>query len=107
MSTGALLVWSTCPAEHAERIATTLVAEQLAACVNRIGPVQSTYRWQGAVESASEMLLAIKTTAERYPALEARLRELHPYDVPEIIATPVERGLPAYLEWVSQSVPLT
>jgi periplasmic divalent cation tolerance protein len=99
-----LLVWCTCPADAAGRLAEALVGERLAACVNRIGPVQSTYTWQGAVESASETLLAIKTTAARFDALAKRLRELHPYDVPEIIATPVCAGLPEYLAWVRGSV---
>ncbi|MBK8067669.1 MAG: divalent-cation tolerance protein CutA [Rhodanobacteraceae bacterium] len=99
-----LLVWCSCPVEAAEALAAALVGERLAACVNRIGPVQSTYRWQGAIESASETLLAIKTTAARFEALQARLRELHPYEVPEIIATPVSGGLPEYLAWVRESV---
>ena len=99
-----LLVWCTCPADAAGRLAEALVGERLAACVNRIGPVQSTHRWQGAIESASETLLAIKTTAARYAELEARLRELHPYEVPEILATPVLGGLPEYLAWVRGSV---
>ena len=99
-----LLVWCTCPADAAGPLAEALVGDRLAACVNRIGPVQSTYRWQGAIESASETLLAIKTTAARFEALQARLRELHPYDLPEIIATPVSAGLPEYLAWVRGSV---
>lgn len=99
-----LLVWCTCPADTAGPLAEALVGERLAACVNRIGPVQSTYRWQGAIETASETLLAIKTTAARFDALQLRLRELHPYDVPEIIATPVTGGLPEYLARVRGSV---
>lgn len=99
-----LLVWCTCPADAAGRLAEALVGERLAACVNRIGPVQSTYTWQGAVETATETLLAIKTTAARYPALQARLRELHPYELPEIIASPVSNGLPDYLAWVRAGV---
>lgn len=99
-----LLVSCTCPEDIADGLARTLVGEQLAACVNRIGPVHSTYRWQGAVETANESLLLIKTTVRRYPMLERRLRELHPYEVPEIVAVPIERGLPAYLAWVRDSV---
>lgn len=99
-----LLVWCTCPADAAGPLAEALVGDRLAACVNRIGPVQSTYRWQGAIECASETLLAIKTTAARYPALQARLRELHPYELPEIIATSVSNGLPDYLAWVRGGV---
>ncbi|MDN0075738.1 divalent-cation tolerance protein CutA [Crenobacter sp. SG2303] len=87
-------------AATAERLARTLVEEGLAACVNLLAPCQSVYRWQGQLESASEVPLIIKTTTERYPALEARLVELHPYEVPEILALPVEAGLPSYLTWV-------
>ena len=97
-----LLVLCTCPPEAAERLASALVEEQLAACVNVLPGIQSVYRWQGALERSAETLLLAKTTAERYPALETRLRELHPYDLPEIIALPVERGLPGYLAWVSE-----
>lgn len=98
------IVWCTCPVAAAEGIARALVQERLAACVNRIGPVLSAYRWQGAVEQAEEVLLAIKTSAARYPELERRLRELHPYDCPEILSTPVDAGLPAYLDWLRASV---
>jgi periplasmic divalent cation tolerance protein len=63
--------------------------------------MQSTYRWQGAVEETSEVALLIKTTRRRYPALEAQLRSLHPYSVPEIVAIPIEGGCPDYLTWVS------
>ena len=101
------LILTTCPDEAcASTIALALVEARLAACVNVLPRVQSVYRWQGAVESASEVLLLIKSTAERYPALAARLRELHPYAVPEIIALPVSEGLPAYLQWiVSETTP--
>jgi periplasmic divalent cation tolerance protein len=99
-----LLVQSTCPPEVAEQLAQTLVAESLAACVSQLGPLRSSYRWQGKVESSSETLLLIKTTAAAYPALQQRLRQLHPYDVPEIIARPIKDGLPAYLQWLRDSV---
>lgn len=92
----------TCPPEAADQLATALVEEQLAACVNVLPGIQSVYRWQGALERSAESLLLAKTTSDRYPALETRLRELHPYDLPEIIALPVERGLPGYLAWVSE-----
>ncbi|POA99160.1 divalent-cation tolerance protein CutA [Chromobacterium sinusclupearum] len=88
----------------AGQIAATLVSERLAACVNILAPCRSVYRWQGAVEQADEVPLLIKTRRDAYPALEARLLELHPYEVPEIIALPVASGLPAYLTWVSDSV---
>ena len=98
---GVLLVLTNCPDEtSAARIRRELVDARLAACVNQLGPVRSTYRWQGAVEEASEVALLIKTTRERYEALQARLLQLHPYSVPEILAFPAERGFPAYLGWV-------
>ena len=91
-----------CPDEEsANTIALALVEERLAACVNILPRVQSVYRWQGAVESATEIPLFIKSTATNYPALEAAIRNRHPYQVPEIIALPVERGLPAYLDWIA------
>lgn len=76
------------------------MGEQLAACVNRVPGISSTYRWQGAVTTEREELLLIKTTARRFEALKSRLLELHPYELPELIAIPVERGHDAYLEWV-------
>ncbi|HEX4597848.1 MAG TPA: divalent-cation tolerance protein CutA [Burkholderiaceae bacterium] len=98
---GVLLVLTNCPDEAtASRIRRELVAERLAACVNQFGPVQSTYRWQGSIEEATEITLLIKTTRERYSALEARLRQLHPYSVPEIVAIPVQGGSSEYLAWV-------
>lgn len=99
-----LLILSTCPAEAAAALARTLVEEGLAACVNIVPTVHSVYRWEGQVESASESLLLIKTTAARYLELEPRLRALHPYALPEIIALPIERGLPGYLDWLASSV---
>jgi len=85
----------------AERLADMLIANRLAACVNILAPCRSVYRWQGAVQRDEEHPMLIKTTAERYPALEQALREGHPYELPEIIAVPIERGLPAYLDWVA------
>ena len=100
--TQALLVIANCPDEAcANRIALAVVEAGLAACVNLLPRVQSVYRWQGAIESASEVPLLIKTTAGRYGELEAAIRELHPYDVPEIIALPIAQGLPAYLDWLA------
>ena len=97
-----LLIITNCPDEEvANAIALALVEEKLAACVNILPRVQSVYRWQGAVESASEIPLLIKTTANCYTALESRIGELHPYDLPEIIAVPITRGLPAYLNWLA------
>ena len=88
----------------AERIAAALVEERLAACVQVAGPIISTYRWQGAVERVTEWHCHCKTTRARYPALEARLRELHPYETPEIIALPIGAGSPAYLAWIEEGV---
>lgn len=97
-----LLVITNCPDEtSANAVALAVVEARLAACVNILPRLQSIYRWQGAVESASEIPLLIKTTADNYPALESAIRAAHPYDIPEIIALPVERGLPAYLNWVA------
>lgn len=97
-----LLVLTNCPDEEsANAIALALVEERLAACVSILPRVQSIYRWQGTVESATEIPLFIKSTATNYPALEAAIRDRHPYKVPEIIALAVERGLPAYLDWVT------
>ena len=97
-----LLVLTNCPDEAtANTIALALVEEKFAACVNILPRVQSVYRWQGAVESASEIPLLIKSTVGRYAELEAAIRARHPYDVPEIIALPITQGLPAYLNWVA------
>ena len=82
------------------KIARALVEERLAACVNALPGLTSVYRWQGAVEEASEVQLVIKTVHERVPTLVARIQELHPYKVPEVLVLPVEAGLPAYLAWV-------
>ena len=96
-----LIVLTNCPdVDVADRIAHTLVEQRLAACVNRLAAVQSVYRWQGALERAEEVSLLIKTTVTRYAEVEAAIRALHPYDVPEIIAWPITAGLPSYLDWV-------
>jgi periplasmic divalent cation tolerance protein len=85
----------------AERLAGMLVEQRLAACVNILAPCRSVYRWRGAVQHDEEHPMLIKTTAERYAALEQALRAAHPYELPEIIAFPVGSGLSAYLEWVA------
>ena len=90
--------------EDAERLARDLVERRLAACVQVLGPISSTYRWRGATERATEWYCHCKTTRARYPALEARLRELHPYETPEIIALPIVAALPAYLAWIEECV---
>jgi periplasmic divalent cation tolerance protein len=98
-----LLVLSTFPdVATARRIGRQLVEEHCAACANILSPVESIYWWEKKVENANEALVLFKTTADRYPALEMTLRRLHPYEVPEIIALPIERGVPEYLGWVSE-----
>jgi periplasmic divalent cation tolerance protein len=97
------VAFSTAPdADTAARIARALVDERLAACVNLVPGVRSIYRWQGALEDAAEVLLVIKTRAERLEALSARLRTLHPYELPELVALPAVGGLDAYLAWVAE-----
>jgi periplasmic divalent cation tolerance protein len=90
--------------EAAHRIGRRLVEERLAACAQVVGPVSSVYRWQGEVESAAEWYCHVKTTADRIPGLLARIRELHPYETPEIIAVPVTEGDAGYLAWIADSV---
>ena len=98
----ALLALCACPdVDVADRIALALVEERLAACVNRIGGVASTYRWKGAVHRDDEVLLLIKTTRARFDALRERIVFLHPYELPEVIAVDIALGLPAYLEWIA------
>ena len=98
-----LIVLTHCPdAATAERIARTLIERRLAACVNQLPPIASVYRWEGAVESAMEVPLHAKCTRERYPAVEAAIRELHPYRVPEIVALPIVAGFAPYLRWVDE-----
>ena len=98
----AILVLCSCPDEAvALDIARVLVKEGLAACVNRMPAVTSIYRWQGQLCEESEQLLMIKTTPARYEALEMRLKALHPYEIPEIIAIPVVTGSSQYLAWLA------
>ncbi len=107
MAGEALLVLSTFPdVETARRIAGELLDAHLIACANLAPAVESIYRWEGKIETASETLAFFKTTADRFSELEAKLRAAHPYDVPEIIALPIAHGLPAYLRWVAQSCAL-
>ena len=82
----------------------SLVEKRLVACVNMVGPVRSVFLWKGKVEDESERLLLMKTRADRYAELETAIQELHPYDVPEVIAIPIERGSQAYLSWVDDNV---
>ena len=99
-----LLAFSTFPdVETARRIARDLVTENFAACANIIPSIESIYRWQGKMEQGNETLVLFKTTAARFAAFQDKLKSLHPYDVPEIIACPVDRALPEYLRWVIDS----
>lgn len=98
-----LIVYCTCPdAASAASIARTLVDERLAACVSQLPAMRSTYRWQGRVETESEILLMIKTTRGRLPALVARATALHPNELPEVLAVEAAGGLPSYLDWVAE-----
>ena len=90
--------------DAAHRLGTRLVEERLAACAQVVGPVSSVYRWQGEVETAAEWYCHLKTTATRVPLLLARIRELHPYETPEIIAVAVREGDAGYLRWIEESV---
>ena len=99
--TETLVVLTNCPDEQAaDRIALALVEQGLAACVNRLAPVRSIYRWQGNVERATEVPLLVKTTRDRYGDVEQAIRHLHPYEIPEIIALPIAAGHAAYLRWI-------
>lgn len=100
-----LVVLCSCPeGDSAAQLASALVEARLAACVNRVPGLVSTYRWEGEVQQSDEVLLLIKTTRERLPALSTQIRALHPYELPEIIAVPVLGGLEEYLDWVRASV---
>ncbi len=99
-----VLVFTTLPADHdAAAFAAALVSERLAACATVLGEADSTYSWQGRVERSRERPVLIKTTADKWPALAERIRALHPYEVPELVAVPISAGLPAYLRWVRES----
>lgn len=97
-----VVVFSTFPtADKAAEVARTLVTEGLAACANLVGPVRSIYRWQDQLQDDTETLAVIKTTREAFEAMKARLVELHPYEVAEVIALPVDGGHAPYLDWVA------
>lgn len=101
MSEQLCVVYVTVSSEaEADRIAAALVQEALAACVNRLGPIHSTYLWQGELQQDPEYLLMIKTRQTLVERLSNRVQELHSYELPEVIALPIAAGLPAYLDWV-------
>jgi periplasmic divalent cation tolerance protein len=100
-----LLVLTNLPdVASAEKLAHALIESRAAACVNVLAACRSIYRWQGAVETADEIPLLIKTSAANYPRVEALVRAQHPYDVPELIATPITHGLPVYLDWLAKEI---
>lgn len=95
-----------CPSQEcARKIARRLVRERAAACV-QLFPIESVYRWEGKATEEPEVLLLIKTTAELFPKVTGLIREMHPYEVPEIIQLPIRDGLPAYLDWIRESTEL-
>ncbi|MDZ4263591.1 MAG: divalent-cation tolerance protein CutA [Pseudomonadota bacterium] len=105
MTTNYQIILSTCPdIASARTIATAVVEQGLAACVNIVPGVESIYQWQGAIEQSNELLLIIKTQTECYAALEQMILTLHPYELPEIIAVPLTTGLPAYLSWIDANL---
>jgi periplasmic divalent cation tolerance protein len=89
--------------DNAAAIGRALVEERLAACANLVGPIRSIYRWQDLVEDGAELLLIIKTRSNLFPELETRIKELHPYEVPEIVAVNIEQGSAPYLDWLHDS----
>jgi len=102
MAMETLLVFTNLPDRAAAlNLAAAMIERHLAACVNVLGEATSVYRWQGKVETATEIPVLMKTTAAAYPALQQAIRELHPYELPEIIAVPLRTGLPEYLQWVA------
>lgn len=104
-SDGILVVLCTFPdIVKARETGTALVESQLAACVNLLPAIESIYRWEGQVETSAEVLALFKTTPQAWPRFEARLRELHPYDVPEIVALRPEQVAASYARWVEESV---
>ncbi|GIL38615.1 divalent-cation tolerance protein CutA [Roseiterribacter gracilis] len=99
--TAAIFVYVTAPdLAAAEHIGTAIVEEGLAACANLLPGMRSIYRWKGAVERAEEIVLLLKTTPSRFDALEARVRDLHPYETPCVVALPISHGSAPYLDWI-------
>jgi periplasmic divalent cation tolerance protein len=104
--TSNIVIFVTCgSAAEGRKLARALVESRLAACVNILkAPVESIYRWKGSVDSAKEYLLVVKSTRRRFAALQAEIKRLHSYDVPEIVALPIDAGSPDYLAWLAESV---
>lgn len=104
---GEIIVLVTCPPDDASKLANQLVEEGLAACVNLIPNVTSVYRWQGKIENDSETIMIIKSNRSVFTPLQTRIKELHKYDVPEIISLPIEAGHQAYLDWLNGQLQYT
>ncbi len=103
-TTDCCVAFVTVPADAARSFARALIEYQVAACVNAVSPVHSTYRWEGSIEEVEETLLMIKTTVARRNDLIRAVEKLHPYDEPEVIFVPIEAGRPSYLAWIRDSV---
>jgi periplasmic divalent cation tolerance protein len=102
MSTHTQIILCTCPDfDTAHKIAHYLVTAKLAACINILPAVTSVYEWQGQIETAQEQLLLIKSCQSHYPSIEAEIKRLHPYELPEVIAIAIENGFPDYLKWIN------
>ncbi len=104
MSDFVQITTTTAKRDDAQAIAAALVDRRLAACVQVVGPITSTYRWKGAIETAEEWMCIIKTGRDKFPEIQALLKESHPYDVPELIATPIVAGSDAYLAWIAEQL---
>ena len=97
------IIYCTCPdIETAERISRLLITQHMAACVNQVPGITSIYEWEGKIEENNEVLLLIKSTEERFASIKRLVLEEHPYELPELIAVPVTKGLPDYLDWIKQ-----
>lgn len=103
MAKEVLVVLVACPPDRAQGIADALVEERVAACVNVVPGLQSVYRWKGEVHHDTEAMLLVKTTRDRFEALKQAVLKHHPYELPEVIAVPVDRGHTPYLEWVIEA----
>ena len=99
----AIIIYCTCPdIETADRISRLAIRQHMAACVNQLPGITSVYEWDGKIQQNQEVLLIIKSTQERFDAIQNLIREEHPYELPELIAVPITQGLPDYLEWIKQ-----
>lgn len=105
MNDAVIVVLCTAPAERARELVDRLLEERLVACANTIGPVTSRYHWQGAIEESEEVVILFKSRATLRERLRARIAELHPYEVPEVLELDVDGGLEAYLAWVREACP--